>query len=115
MDPLGFAFENFDGMGRERTTDHGKPIDASASYPFAEGTQSFDGALELMQILADSPQVHTCYSKKLASYALQRDIVELDRPLLEGMAAVSRDQSLKEVVISLVREPAFRLRQENLP
>jgi hypothetical protein len=115
MDPLGFAFENFDGMGRERTTDNGKPVDTAASYPFAEGTAFFDGAAEMMQILANSQQAHTCYSKKLASYALQRDIVELDRPLLEGMAAVSLDQSLKELVISLVRDPAFRLRQETLP
>jgi hypothetical protein len=115
MDPLGFAFENFDGMGRERTTDNGKPVDTASSYPFAEGTESFEGAAELMEIMAQSPQAHTCYSKKLASYALQRDIVEPDRPLLEDMAAVSRDQSLKELVISLVRDPAFRLRQENLP
>lgn len=115
LDPLGFAFEDFDGMGQQRTSDNGEPIDTTGSYPFAEGVKSFSGASELVQILADSPQAHTCYAKKLASYALQRDVVASDQPLLDELSQVSGDGSLKELVVALVREPAFRTHEEATP
>jgi len=115
IDPLGFAFEAFDGMGRERATDNGKPIDATGSYPFAEGTEAFDSAGELMQVLADSPQAHTCYAKMVTGYGLQRDVVEVDRPLLEALAATSIELSLKETIVRLVRDPAFLVRAEGTP
>jgi hypothetical protein len=115
INPLGFAFEGFDGMGQARTTDNGKPVDATGSYPFSEGTKSFSDAQELMSILADSEQVHTCYAKKVTSYALQRDVVEPDRPLLDALAAVGRAESIKETIVALVKDPAFRLREEGTP
>ena len=68
-----------------------------------------------MRILADSAQAHACYARKLTGYALQRDIVDGDRPAITDLAAVSRERSLKEMVISLVRNPAFRLRAEVQP
>jgi hypothetical protein len=115
FDPLGFAFENFDGLGVERELDNGKPVDTTASYTFADGTFSFSDAKELMQIMADGTQAHTCYAKKLSSYALQRDIVEADLPLLEMLSNVSREQSLKAMAIALVRDPAFRVRKGSSP
>lgn len=115
IDPLGFAFENFDGLGRLRDTDHGQPVDTTGSYPFAEGVRSFADGNELMDILAGSAQAHTCYAKNVTGYALGRDLVESDRPLLEALGSVGSSQSLKEVVIALVRDPAFRTRKEGLP
>jgi hypothetical protein len=115
IDPLGFAFESLDGMGRERTTDNGQPIDTTGSYPFAEGTKDFANAGELLQILAQSPQAHTCYAKKVTGYGLQRDMLEVDRPLLEALSVVSSEQSLKETIIALVQDPAFRVREEGTP
>jgi hypothetical protein len=112
---LGFAFENFDGLGRERTTDNGKPVDTTGSYPFSEGTRDFADAGELMQILSESPQAHTCYAKMVTGYGLQRDVVQVDRPLLEVLAAVSSEQSLKEIIVGLVRHAAFRVREEGAP
>lgn len=112
INPLGFAFEAFDGMGQYREEDNELPIDSSGSYPFAEGTQEYSDARELMEILANSEQAHTCFAKKLTGYGLQRDMVEPDRPLLEELGDVSREGSLKELVLSLVRNSAFRLRQD---
>jgi hypothetical protein len=113
INPLGFAFEAFDGLGRFRALDNGSPVNTSGSYPFSDGARDFSGAKELVQIMADTEQAHTCYSKKVTGYALQRDLVEADRPLLEALSEVSREEeSLTELVISLVRDPAFRLRAE---
>jgi hypothetical protein len=114
INPLGFAFENYDGMGRERSVDNGQPVDTSATYPFASGTRTFSGAPELMEILASEPQAHLCYAKKIAGYGLQRDIVESDRPLLTELAA-NLEESTKEMMLSLVRSPSFRLRAAGVP
>jgi len=115
VDPLGFALENFDGLGRKREVDNGQPIDTTGSYPLAEGVAAFTDGNDLMRVLASSPQVHICYSKHLTSYALGRDLVERDRPVLESLGKVSGSQSLKELIVALVRDPIFRTRKAGLP
>ena len=115
IDALGFAFENFDGLGRERERDNGLPVDTSGRYPFAEGMKDFENAKDLMNILTSSAQAHTCYAKKLTGYALQRDIVEPDIPSVEALAKLSRTESLKELIVSLVKSPAFRVRAGGNP
>jgi len=114
-DQLGFALENFDGLGRERELDRGQLIDTTGSYPLAEGLTAFADGNDLMRILASSPQAHTCYSKHVTSYALGRDLVEGDRPLLESLAEVSRSHSLKDVILALVKDPSFGTRKAGLP
>ena len=111
INPLGFSFEHFDGMGQYRDTENGGlPIDSSGSYAFMSGAKTFSNAAELMRTLADDPQVHLCYAKKLASHALQRDIVALDQPLLQTLATASMttNGSVKQVILQLVRSDAFR-------
>lgn len=110
INPVGFAFEQYDGIGRYRTVDNGKPVDTSGSYPFSDGTHNFKDSDELMQEIANGPQAHQCWSKKLASYALERTIVESERPTVEALAAVSQASggSLKQVMLALVQSQAFR-------
>lgn len=115
IDPLGFAFEGFDGLGQPRTNDNGVLVNTAGRYPFEDGTSAFADARELMRALADAPQAHRCYARKLASYALGRDIVQVDRPWVESLAQVSRERSLKEMIVSLVRAPAFRMRPDGMP
>lgn len=115
IDPLGFALENFDGLGRERSEDNGKPVDTASSYPFADGARQFADGNELMNVMAESTQVHTCYSKNLTGYALGRDVAPDDEPLVEGLGEVSLSHSLRELALALVRDPAFRSRPEVAP
>jgi hypothetical protein len=112
INPVGFAFEDFDGMGQLRATDNGEPVDTSGGYPFQEGFQQFDGSRELMQLMATGKQAHACYAKKISGYALQRDIVQADLPLLDALAATSAapSASIKQVILDLVKNPAFRTR-----
>ncbi|HEY8927239.1 MAG TPA: DUF1592 domain-containing protein, partial [Polyangia bacterium] len=63
FDPLGFAFETFDPVGRWRATENGSPIDASGKIvgaldPATNGP--FGGAVELMKKLATSADVRAC-------------------------------------------------------
>lgn len=115
INALGFAFENFDGLGQERQTDNGLPVDTSGRYPFTEGVKDFAGAKELMTMLASSTQAHTCYAKKMTSYALQRDIVARDSAFVETLGKASGSESIKELAISLIEAPAFRVREAGNP
>ena len=78
IDPAGFAFENFDAIGAYRTTDNGQPIDASGTYPFLENgvstPKSYTGAVEFGGVLAQSSEVHTCYSQDWMSYLFGRTV-----------------------------------------
>jgi hypothetical protein len=52
-----------------------------------------------------------CYSKRLAGYALQRNIVETDMPMLTDLATTSQNAgSVKQVMLQLVKQDAFRVR-----
>jgi hypothetical protein len=114
IDPLGFAFEHFDGMGQYRDTEvsgvDNLPIDSSGVYTFTEGAVAFADNTELMQAMASTTDAHLCYSKKLASFGLQRDIVTSDLPWLTELAAMSRDDagSLQKLIIELIKSNAFR-------
>ncbi|HYQ00196.1 MAG TPA: DUF1592 domain-containing protein [Polyangiaceae bacterium] len=112
INPVGFAFEHFDGMGQYQDTENdGLTIDTTGSYTFSDGAKPFADAGELMQAMADSDQAHLCYAKKLASFSLQRDIVPGDAALVRALAKVSRSDhgSVKDVLTELVKTDAFRI------
>jgi hypothetical protein len=90
--------------------DNGQAIDTTGTYPFAEGTQTFAGSADLMQFIANGSQAHQCYAKKLTSFATQRDVVEAERPVVVALGAVSQatGASLKDVMLALVKDNAFR-------
>jgi hypothetical protein len=72
MDPIGFGFEHYDGIGRFRTTDQNLPVDSSGSIPLDGQTHTFSDAVALGNILAASPQVQECLARQLMRYALNR-------------------------------------------
>jgi hypothetical protein len=72
INPVGFAFENFDGIGAYRTTDVGKPVDASGSITLGGVSRSFQNAVEFSQLLATSDEVRTCVPKQWMRYLLRR-------------------------------------------
>jgi hypothetical protein len=112
INPLGFAFDNFDGMGQWRDEEEDKTIVASGSYPLRDGTIKFSGPKDLMDKLAASTQAHDCYAKHLAGFVLQRDLTEEDRGLVDalGGTSLSQSNSIKELLVSLVTDPAFTTR-----
>jgi hypothetical protein len=120
INPLGFAFEHFDGMGQYRDTETWQtevlPIDSSGSYTFMDGPAKFANNVELMAAMASRPDAHLCYAKKLASFGLQRDIVASDLPWLNELAKVSQDRgSTQELMLHLIKDDAFRTRFGGAP
>ena len=84
MDPLGFALENFDAIGRWRATDGHELIDASGAMPTGD---AFEGLAGLRALLVNDPEplVRTV-TEKLLAYALGRGIEHYDHPTIRRIA-----------------------------
>mgnify|MGYP001821383895 FL=1 len=111
INPVGFAFESFDGLGQFRMEENGLPIDASAVFEFADGTVEFDGAGEFNEAIAERLQTHDCYSKHWVEYALGRDTAGSDLELIQSLGDRSiAGASIKDLIIDLVTSAPFRTR-----
>ena len=88
MDPLGFALENFDAIGRWRDADTGLPIDAVSSMP---GGATIDGAAGFHEfMLSRSDQFVRTLTKKLLEYGVGRTLEYYDEP---SVRRILRDAS----------------------
>ncbi|MBK9258994.1 MAG: DUF1592 domain-containing protein [Polyangiaceae bacterium] len=68
-DPIGFAYEHFDGIGRYRADENGLPIDDTGEILSTSSTNTkFEGAPALATILANSPDVQGCYARQWIRY-----------------------------------------------
>lgn len=112
INPLGFAFEHYDPLGRYRETDNGLAVDASGTYPLDGMAQSFTDGLELVQLLANSTAAHRCYASKWLSYLNGREIGPGDEEFLAELAERSKTENLstKETILNLVQSEKFRTR-----
>ncbi len=115
IDPLGQAFENVDGVGRLRTEDEaGRPVDTRGHVT---STRDADGAVtdgaHLMERLAQSEQVRSCFATQLFRYAFGREEREWDactqKQVWERFEASGFD--LRELVIGIVTSDAFLYRE----
>ncbi len=83
MDPLGFGLENYDGIGKWRTTDGKFPIDSSGTLP--DG-RTFKGPAEMRAILiAQLPDFTHCLIEKMLTYSLGRGMERYDRRTIDDM------------------------------
>jgi hypothetical protein len=112
INPIGFAFENFDAMGQIRNMDNGNPIDTTGEVELPDGLHAFNGASELLSVLANAPGVHGCYSKHLAEYTLARDMASGDRSLVDAIEGISmnNDAGTKAIVLAIISQPSFLTR-----
>lgn len=117
INPIGFAFEHYDPIGRYRATDGGVPVDASGAYPIDGQRATFTDALELVELMANSQQAHRCFASHWLSYLYGRLTVPADAAVLDALAARSRteDLSSKDIIRSLVTNEAFLSRAEVEP
>jgi hypothetical protein len=112
INPIGFAFENFDAIGRIRTMDNGQPVDTTGEVELSDGMHAFNGAPELSALLADAPTAHGCYTKHLSEYTLARDTAAGDRALVDAIEGISMNNnaSTKAMVLSIISQPSFLTR-----
>ncbi len=110
INPIGFAFENYDAIGRWQTNEVGSglPVDASG-YLATSGNQDGEvqGALELTDKLGVSDHARTCFAKRWMEQAIGD--VELDQCTTDTIqAAMSEGATMRELVVAIIQSDAFR-------
>ena len=115
MDPLGFALENFDGIGAWRVTEGETPIDASGALP--QGS-TFEGPAGLRHILLSQEErfVETV-TEKLLTYALGRGVEYTDAPAVRRITrdAAASDYRWSSVILGIVNSTPFQMRRSREP
>jgi hypothetical protein len=108
LDPLGLTFENFDTVGRWRTEENGKPIDASGTLPGGVVLRNSEDLKKTL--LSRSDQFVESLSAKVLTYALGRGVEPFDRPAIARIAKQTRAQGdkLSALVESVVLSETFR-------
>jgi mono/diheme cytochrome c family protein len=110
MDPIGFAFENFDPVGVWREKDGSATIDASGVLP--DG-RTFDGPGGLRRILrADKDTFVRCVAEKMLTYALGRGLEPYDRRAVNRIvdAMGKENDRFSALLIEIVRSDPFQKR-----
>ncbi len=115
INPPGFAFEGYDAAGQLRETDRGNPINTRGSFVLDGEVVEFEGALDLIDAIADSQQARRCLATNLLRYTLGRDERSTDAPLLTSLADSMKDNNfgIKAALLSLVQSQTFLTRPAN--
>jgi len=111
MDPLGFALENFDAIGRWRLSENGLPIDASGGLP--DGSR-FTGVTGLEDALLRHPDLFVgTMTEKLLIFALGRGIREQDAPSVRRIVRDARRDGnrFSSIVVGIAKSTPFTLRK----
>jgi hypothetical protein len=114
MDPIGFAMENFDAVGRWRDSDSGNKIDVSGAFP--DGTK-FSGMAGLKKVLLAHPEEFvSTVAGKLLMYAVGRNLQYYDAPsvreIVRESAATNYDFS--SLILGVVKTNAFQMRESQV-
>ena len=117
MDPLGFALENFDGIGRWRTTEDtgipgevGPAIDPSGVAP--DGS-AFEGASGFRHILASRGEFISTVTERLLTYAIGRRVEAADMPAVRRILreAEADESRWSAVILAIVKSAPFQTRR----
>ena len=111
MDPLGFALENFDGVGQWRDLDGASAVDASGTLP--DGTK-FSGPAEFRQALLKRPEALVgTVTSKLLTYAMGRGVEPSDLAAVRKIMrdAAPSDYRWSNLILGVVRSMPFQMRR----
>jgi hypothetical protein len=114
MNPIGFIFEHYDGVGQWRDQQNGKDIDAVGDVVQTDDIDgSYDGAIELASALAQSSQVQECVASQWFRFAYNRTVTQEDSCTVEQLNDVFRSSSfnVKSLLLALTQTNAFLYRR----
>ena len=108
FNPLGNAFENYDAIGKYRTTDQGKPVNAAASYTLDGQLKSFNNGIELSKLLSETKEVHACYVQNMLTYLHGREVDPSETATVDYLARRSRaGMTLHDLEFAVVTSENF--------
>jgi len=114
MNPIGFIFEHYDGVGQWRDQQNGKDIDAVGEVVQTEDIDgTYDGAIELARALAGSTQVQECVSSQWFRFAYNRSVTPVDTCSIEQINErfAASNFNIRELLVALTQTNAFLYRR----
>jgi mono/diheme cytochrome c family protein len=115
MDPIGFAMENFDAVGKWRNQDAGKPIDVVSKLSDGTVVDGMAGVKEL--VLGDPDRFAAAITEKLLMYAVGRNVQYFDAPAIRQIVrdSAAGDYKFADLVLGVTRSIPFQTRKAELP
>jgi hypothetical protein len=112
MDTLGFAFENYDGIGKFRTKDNGGNVDATGTFQLDGSMKSFNDARDLVKVLASSATVRSCFATQWARFAFRRNETDGDRASLAAIEGAfgQNSNNIQDLLVGVAGARSFRYR-----
>lgn len=109
LNPLGYAFENYDAIGKYRTTDRGLPVDAADVYRLDGEAKAFSNGVELSHLLAESKQLHSCYASNMMTYLHGRLLESEEDSTVDYYARLSLADmiTVQDLALDIVTRDAF--------
>jgi hypothetical protein len=114
MDPIGFAFENFDGTGAYRTNENGQPIDSSGELDSAGSASGpFTNESDLLQRLASDPDAAACFSTFFFRFASAQSSSGTEAAFAAFLQAqpAGAQTKLLDLLVAFVRSDLFSKRR----
>ena len=113
LDPIGFSFEHYDGIGHWRDMEGGQPVDSSGALSGTDVDGTLDGAVMLTGDVAKSTEVEVCYATQWFRFAYGRGETTDDACNISSLASafVAAKGDVRELVVALTQTDAFRFRR----
>lgn len=117
MDPIGFGFEHYDGVGAWRAVDQGQPVDATGNLVGSDVDGAFDGAIDLAGKLSQSQEVKDCVATEWFRYAFGRGETQDDQCSLQSLKDDFKkgNYDMRELLVAMTKTAAFRYRPVVMP
>ncbi|MEM6370718.1 MAG: DUF1588 domain-containing protein [Myxococcota bacterium] len=114
IDPVGFLFEHYDGMGAWRDSENGFPVDASGALTQTEDPTlrgALDGAASLAERLSSADEVGRCMATQWFRYAMGRFETRSDFETIDAMTqSLLATDRFEEMLVTLVTSTSFTTR-----
>ncbi len=104
INPLGFALERFDAIGRLRTAENGQPVDSTGGYKPRSGQPvKFTGARDLSSYLAGSDEAHAAFVEKMFQHLVKQPVRAYGPDMLPGLMRTFEAQqfSIRKLLIEI--------------
>ncbi len=111
IDPIGFALENYDAVGRWRTHEESRPVDAAGAS--LDGS-TFEGVTGLERTLLERPEIFVgVLTEKLLTYALGRGVEYYDAPAVRTIVRDARadDHRFSSIILGIAQSTPFQMRR----
>jgi hypothetical protein len=110
INPLGFTLEGFDAIGRVRSVENGKPIDATGSFVTRSGvTEKFNGPRDLARFVATSDEAHEAFVARIFHYLVRQPVLAYGPDKLNELRRqfAKNDCNMRQLVVEVIAQSAL--------